>query len=444
MRKKIVLMLGCIVALTLAACAVPPQATVTQVEVTREVTREVPAVAQAQNTAAPDATTAPAPTSAAAPADSTAAQEITIGVVLPFTGSLGQFGIGFREGVELAVEQMNAQLKNAGRNITFKTASADTTGTPDGAAKAFQTVVQTSGAKVVVGPLATSEVLGAKQFADANQIVIIAPASTAPAAAVPNDYIFRVFDPPDVFAAQAFAGIAQQRGYQNVVVLHVDDPFGNGMYSAFSNGFKGTLSEVKYPNNPTDLSAEITKVSSEIARLAPSGKTAFFCVCFLGDAQKVAQQALADVNLGTVDWLGVENLRSKDLLTSDVGPLLAKSNFTAVSFIGSQNPNTQPYLDAYKAKFGHDSGPFTNYAYDAANIAMLSILVAGNDGPAVQKIVPFIAAHYIGTEVQAFLDENGDQALAAYGIYQVNKEGTDFTQIGTYDSTSGKVNLNTP
>jgi branched-chain amino acid transport system substrate-binding protein len=416
------------------------------------VTRVVTVLATAQSAPAPAATTAPAATSAPAattapaatnaPAPSASgAQEITLGVVLPFTGSLGQFGVGFREGVELAVEQMNNQLQAAGRNVTFKIASADTTGTPDGAAKAFQTVVQTSGAHVVIGPLSTGEVLGAKQFADQNHVVILAPASTAPAGALPNDYIFRLFDPPDVFAAQAFAGIAAQRDYKNVVVLHVDDPFGNGMYSAFSSGFKGTLSEIKYPTNPSDLSSEVTKASSEIARLMPSGKTAFFCVCFLGDAQKVAQIAIADPNLGGVDWLGVENLRSPDLLKGDAGPFLAKANFTAVSFIGTQNPNTKPYLDAYKAKFGHDSGPFTNYAYDAANIAMLTVLVAGDDGPAIQKAVPFVADHYIGTEVQSYLDANGDQAIASYGIYQVKKDGSDFNQIGAYDSTSGKVTL---
>ena len=89
-------------------------------------------------------------------------EEITLGVVLPFTGSLGEYGNAFKDGIELAVEQMNAQLEAAGRPIRFAVASADSKGTPDGAAKAFQTVVQTSGAQVVVGPLATSEVLGAK------------------------------------------------------------------------------------------------------------------------------------------------------------------------------------------------------------------------------------------------------------------------------------------
>jgi ABC-type branched-subunit amino acid transport system substrate-binding protein len=438
-----------LVALALAACesqapaAAPPAATAASAPAA------APTNAPAATTAVEAAPTTAGAAPAAAPAASTAAkQEFTLGVVMPFTGSLGTFGTGFREGIELAVEQMNAQLGAAGSPISFKTASADTTGTPDGAAKAFQTVVQTSGAQVVVGPLSTSEVLGAKQFADQNKIVIVAPASTGMAGAIPDDYIFRVLDPPDSFAGQAFVGIATARGYKNVVVLHVDDPFGNGLVDIFKPGFAaaggGEVATVKYTADAPDLSSEVTKVSSEITRLSASGKTAFFCVCFLGDAQKVIQLASVDPVLGTVEWLGVENLRSKDLLAdATAAEFLPKVKLTAVSFAGTQNPNTQPFIDAYKAKFNHDPGPFTNYAYDAANIAMLSIVFAGNNGAAVQKVLPFIASHYVGTETQAFLDKNGDQAIANYGIYQINAGGTDFDQVGTYDGLSGKVTFET-
>ncbi len=375
------------------------------------------------------------------------AEVYPLGVVLPFTGDLGEYGKGFNEGIQLAVEQMNAQLAAAGRNLSFKTVSQDTGGTPDGAAKALQIVVQTSGAQVVVGPLSTSEVLGAKQFADQNKIVIIAPASTGVAGAIPDDFIFRVFDPPDNFAGQAFLGIANARGYKNVVMLYVDDPFGNGLLTSFGDKFKasgGTLSAVKYPSNAADLSSEMTKVSSEVARLSAVGSTAFFCACFLGDAQKVLKLAVVDPNMGKVDWLGVENLYQKPLLADkDQAALLASAHFTVVSTASITNPNTQPFIDAYKAKFNKEPGPFTNFAYDAANIAMLSMLVAGNNGAAVQKIVPFVADHYIGTQVQAYLDANGDQAIAYYTIYRVKADGSDFEQIGTYDGSTGTVTFTT-
>ena len=103
----------------------------------------------------------------------------TLGVAQPFTGPLGTYGTDFGKGIQLAVDQMNAQLEAAGVNIRFQVASADTQGTPDGASQAVQTIVQTTGAQVIVGPLSTSEVLGVKQFADQNNIVILAPASTA-------------------------------------------------------------------------------------------------------------------------------------------------------------------------------------------------------------------------------------------------------------------------
>src|SRR5258706_9906341 len=85
-------------------------------------------------------------------AQAAAAEEWVLGVALPFTGDLGEYGKGFKEGIDLAVEQTNAQLAAAGRQLTFKVVSQDTGGTSDGAAKAVQTIVQTSGAQVVVGP----------------------------------------------------------------------------------------------------------------------------------------------------------------------------------------------------------------------------------------------------------------------------------------------------
>ena len=413
-------------ALVMGACAAPAPTA-------------APAAAAPEATAAPAATEAPAPTAVPAPTET----EYVLGIVLPFTGSLGSFGIGFRNGIELAIEQMNAQLENAGSQLRFTSVNADTEGTPDGAAKSVQTVVQTSGAQAIIGPLTTSEVLGAKQFADENQIVLFAPASSGEAGAIPDDYIFRVMYPPDTFAGRAFNDIALARGYENVVILFLDDPFGNGMTDIFSEAFTasgGEVATVKYAPESPDLTGEAAAVSAEIARLSAEGETAFFCVCFLGDAQKLLQQAVVDPVLGSVDWLGIENLVNPDILEdANHAEFLASVGLTSVSFADSPNPNTQPFLDAYMAKYGEEPGPFTNYAYDTANVAMLSMIFAGNDGVKIKAAVPFISSHYIGTQVQTHLDENGDQAIANYGIFQLNEDGSDFAQIGSYNGADGKV-----
>ena len=368
-----------------------------------------------------------------------------LGVILPFTGSFGTFGQDFERGIDLAVAQMNAELEAAGSSIRFETVSADTEQTPEGAARALQTVVQTTGAQVVVGPLTTDEVLGAKQFADENGIVIVAMASSGPAASIPGDNIFRVIYPPDTFSSKAFATIALERGHQNMVLLHVDDAFGNGMNEQFTTNFQagggGEVASFGYTPQSTELSTEAAAVS---AALAGFGDTAgFFCVCFPGAAQAFIQVAQIDPILTSVQWMGNEAMTTLEML-KDPGhaQTLVNADFVTVSQSADSTPLTPIFLNDFVAMFDKEPGIFTNYAFDAANIAMLTMLAAGNDGAGVKSMLPFIANHYIGTTVQAFLDENGDQAIASYGIRQVQEDGSAFEVIGTYNGNSDTITYN--
>lgn len=373
-------------------------------------------------------------------------QVIVIGVVLPFTGPLGSFGQDFARGAELAVEQMNAQLEAAGVSTRFAVATADTTGTPDGAASAVQTVVQTTGAQIIVGPLTTAEVLGAKQFADSEDIVLVAPVSASDAAAIPNDNIFRVMYPPDTFSARAFVRLADARGYQNVAILHVEEPYGISLSEKFTDGFVGTsdreVTTISYAPNPADLSSEALALSADVARLSSSGETAVFCICYLEDAKKLLQAAQVDPVLGGVDWFGIENLAVPGLL-ADAGAadFLRNANFTVVSNARQSTPLTQPFVDAFVEMFGNPPGPFTSMTYDATHIAMRTVLMAGNDGNAIASLLPFVSSSYIGTSVQGYLDENGDQAIAFYGVYTISPEAAQFVQIGTFDAANDLLEL---
>ena len=87
MRRTFQLCLGVLLVFALTACQAQTITVTKEVEVTRqvEVTREV--VVTASGGGVPAAT--PAPES----------QEYALGVVLPFTGDLGEFGKGFGEGL---------------------------------------------------------------------------------------------------------------------------------------------------------------------------------------------------------------------------------------------------------------------------------------------------------------------------------------------------------
>ena len=180
------------------------------------------------------------------------------------------------------------------------------------------------------------------------------------------------------------------------------------------------------------------------AALAGFGDNAgFFCVCFLSGAQAFLQVAQIDPILTSVQWMGNEAMTAAEIL-ADQGhaQTLANADFITVSFSSESTPLTQIFIDDFNAMFDKDPGIFTNYAFDAANIAMLTMLAAGNDGAAVKSMLPFIANHYIGTAVQAFLDENGDQAIASYGLYQVSEDLSEFAEVGAYNGNTDTITYN--
>ena len=365
-----------------------------------------------------------------------------LGVALPSTGGFGELGEDFQDGIQLAVSQMNAQLRAAGRGIRFEIVSADTETTPEGADRALRTIVQTSDAQVVVGPVTTAEVMGLKPFADETGVVIVAPTSSGAAAAIPGDSIFRVIFPPDVFASKAYASIARERGHQNMVVLYVDDAYGRGMNEHFIADFQagggGDVTSIAYAPGAAELASEAAAIS---AALAGYGESAgFMCVCFLPGAQAFLQQARTDPIIKSARWLGNHSLISDDVLQdAELAQLLLERDYITVAFSSETTPLTGLFVDDFIAAYGVEPQVYTNYAFDAANIAMLTILMAGNDSGAVKSMLPFVSSHYIGTAVQAYLDANGDQAIASYGLYAVRGDLAGYEEIGAYDGNADTI-----
>jgi branched-chain amino acid transport system substrate-binding protein len=379
------------------------------------------------------------------------AKTYVIGVPLPFSGPLASYGKSFADAIALAVEEINTLLQSAGSATRFEVATADTETTAAGALKAMQNLYQTKGIQISVGPLTTSEVMGVKQFVDQNKIVVIAPASTGLAAAIPGDYIFRVVDPPDNFQGAALAQYVKARGIKNVVVAYRDDTFGQGMWDIFTKRFTaigGKTTPLKFAPDQPDYSSEVAKLTTLVSEMKASGPTGVLWVAFEGEALKWLPLLQGNPVLSSVEWFGVENLKAPNLLppkvSKEVGDFLVNAKFTVTSFYTPGNPLTPSFRENFIRKYGREPLPYSDGAYDAAYIAAWSILIAGKyDGEALKKVVPTVANHFIGVTVQTYLDENGDQAIAYFGLYrpEIVQGNYEWTIVGYYDGSTDKVVL---
>ena len=100
-------------------------------------------------------------------------------------------------------------------------------------------------------------------------------------------------------------------------------------------------------------------------------------------------------------------------------------------------------------RFTHDGKPVSvmlSSYYDITNKDKLRAELAANTGVSKDRKTGLITVSFTSQYpelsrqvVQTYLDENGDQAVANYGLYQVNEDMTDFVAVGSYDGSTGTV-----
>ena len=89
----------------------------------------------------------------AAPGTEDKRQEISVGVVLPLTGHLASAGELMKQGLDLALDEINnAQPSDAKLKFIIE----DDTSTPEGAVNAFNKLIHQDGLSVILGPASSS------------------------------------------------------------------------------------------------------------------------------------------------------------------------------------------------------------------------------------------------------------------------------------------------
>ncbi|MDA4126055.1 MAG: ABC transporter substrate-binding protein [Thaumarchaeota archaeon] len=378
-------------------------------------------------------------------------QTYTIGTVLPTTGTYASYGVSFQNSVNLAVKQMNANLTAAGSNIQFAVVSTDDAGTASGALSGLQSEFQAKGIQVEIGPLTSGEVQGVVQFATQNHIVILPGAATATSLVNVSPYVYRPGQPGDQLEGTSIAKSVIQTGGKFVVWLYRDDTsetgtfnIGKGVMVAAGLNVQG----VALPANQADYSAQVQTAGTDVSAYLTGGGTTSNTVVVLGDggteAQNVFQHAATDPNLGKIRWYGIESLADPTLLKSSVGGFMSQVSLTISAPSTLNSPQYAYFNSTYTKMFNAPPLPYSNYFYDNAWIAMLSVLAAGSyDGSKIIQVLPAVVDHFFGSSSTGIWLVNHDQSIGFYDIlkWTVVSGSNTFVKIGGYNGQTNVLTL---
>lgn len=355
-------------ALTAAACAQPaadPQAE--------------PAAAATPTSAPAAAAPAQAQPPAAAPTQPPAAEPVTIGTVLDYTGDLSDFGPDMRSAIDMSARIINdaGGLLDSPLTLVHKDGATN----PQVSTDAARALVNVDGAEIIIGPVSSGSTL-----AVANAVTIptntlhISPAATSPAMTIleDNDFVFRV-RVSDSIQGVILARLARELGYDKAAAIYINNAYGDGLANIFKDNFEqeGGVLTAMVPQESGQPS-----YVSEIATAVEDDPDVLVAVTYPESTEVFLREAIEGDYIKT--FLFVSAVRSQSMVDAVGGDLLEGAYGTAPGT--PESDATRTFLSLYEAEYGESVDiPLVGEAFDAFTIAALAVEKAGvYEGAAVR------------------------------------------------------------
>lgn len=300
------------------------------------------------------------------------AQQASIGFLADVTGPIAGFAPGMVDAGNLAIENINAQGGVLGGELS--SVIADSACDAGAAGPAADRLVNTEQVTAIFGGYCSgSTIAGANGSAIPGNVVMISPASTAPAVAEldDNDLVFRTVVPDGVQGEKA-AELLLGRGVDTVGVTYVNNDYGSGLAEAFVAAFEaggGTVAaNVAHEDGRADYRPEIGQIEA-------SGATALVIYGY----ENAGGGAILDqaVEAGTFDlFVGGDGMAGAALIQGRDAAALEGMIVTQAA------PAEGPAFDAFAAiaeEAGQDpNGVYVTNSYDAVFLLALAIEKSGS------------------------------------------------------------------
>ena len=339
---------------------------------------------------------------------------IKIGGIAPLSGAVAVYGVECTNGVNLAVEEINAAGGINGKKIVY--IAEDDEGDPAKSVNAYKKLTTQDGIRMIIGSLTSGCTIALTASAQAQGVIQIAPAATAEAVTDAGNYIFRTcfIDPFQGSIGGKFAAV--NLGKKNAAILYdIGNDYSVGLQENFVKEFTkngGSIVAMEsYSTGDKDFNAQLTKI-----------KAANPDVVYLPDyygtvaliAKQLRNQGINTPIIGADGWDG---------LTDNAGDEVLNGFYSNHYAADSSDPAVQAFVKNFKAKYNKEPNAFAALGYDSMYLLKDAILKAGTtDAKAVREALEKIDADYVTGHIK--FDDKHNPVKSAVMIELVkNAEG---------------------
>src|SRR5918999_1207317 len=378
-------------------------------------------------------------------------KEFVVGAILPFTGSFSSIGKPIKVALEKAEYDVNKYFEdiNSSSSPHFTLLMADSKSSPEDSLVAIKKLHE-KGANIIVGPAFGATVNAAKEYADANNIILISYSSTSSLLSIKGDNLFRLV-PDDTDQGKIVAEKMISDGIKVIVPIWRGGLYGNELYKSTKSHFEKLGGEVEEGINYKPYTGKfatslhrinflmwnqalekLNAIVSDAVKKYGADSVGVYVISFDEITPILIQSTLYE-DLGKVRWYGADKIAQNHHITKNVDSALfaMKTNFSNPLYsIDSESKKSHDLKEVLEKQLHEVSSiTYPALAYDSYWVAALSLdnnstFNHGDEDStkSFKEIVVETAESFDGISGKIRLNEAGDRIGGNYDFWTVAKD----------------------
>lgn len=330
-------------------------------------------------------------------------EDIVIGGALILSGDAASWGETTKNGMELAIKDINASGGISGRKLVAK--YEDTQISPFSTISAFNKLTDSDQVKFIIGTNWSNQGLALTDLIAQKKVVVVSPTLGVKEFNEANPYIFNTY-PHDFILSRDMADLVYKKGHRNVAIIGANDVWVKDQTKNFSERFielGGKISFLYEPNvDEKDIRTGAMKIKQD-----PS---------IDGIIVTVAGYSLFDVIMTQIKDIGI----NQPIFAENTDNTLianCKGACEGLTFLVSLTP-TKEFEERYKATYNRDIQIGADSSYDAVMMIAQAMRATKSTDP--DKVKDYMASIKEYDGVSGYLKSDGLRAFTKpYAIKKV-------------------------
>ncbi|MBF0501229.1 MAG: ABC transporter substrate-binding protein [Candidatus Riflebacteria bacterium] len=326
---------------------------------------------------------------------------LVVGVIGPLTGNASGYGIAHKNGIRLAVDQINAVGGINGRKI--EAIFLDDANDKILSAEAGRDLLYKHNAIAIIGAITSDNTMNLQRLCERARVPLLTAVSTNPFITRVNfSFSFRCLADDTVQAQELARYTSRTLNLHRVAILHDMNKYGSAgarTYRQMATGFgQEIVLNEGFDNGTTNFRSQLEKVRAS----NPDG----LLIWGLYRESALALRQAREMGIN-VPAFGGDGMALPDFLAI-AGPAAENTVLTFPFDPVRGGERAKKFLDEYRKAFSMEADSFAAHGYDAMMLLARAITTSNATGPGIRDALSRIGP-YEGIVGKGGLDETGNE-----------------------------------